>query len=114
MPDPRPLSVLRLEPHMIPELKRAFREAADELRPALERLRLDGRIPEPWMGDPVSAQVQDRYNRIAMDATSPHSAYGRLKQYEAELLNVYNALVAMEQNYRTTEDATVDLVRRAG
>lgn len=101
MPELPPRAVLRLEPHMIPELKAAFVDAVQQLRPKLDDLSVKGRIPEPWMTDPVSTTISTNYHRDAMDG--PESAYGRLRAYELELTKVIDTLAAMEAEYRRTE-----------
>jgi hypothetical protein len=101
MPGRHPPVTLRLEPHTIPAVRVAFDEALAELRPQLMRLRQNGYIREPWLGDPVSAQVADHYNKHVMDA--PDGPYAALRAYELELTKVRDTLKLLEDHYRRTE-----------
>jgi hypothetical protein len=92
---------LRLEPHAIPGMRVALEEALVELTHQLMRLRRDGAIPEPWLGDPISAAVVDYYNERVMAA--PDGPYAALRAYEVELLKVRDNLQVLEDHYRRTE-----------
>ena len=107
MPEIPPTAVLRLEPHMIPTLRAAFVDAAETLRSKLDDLNFKGRIPEPWMLDPVSIDIVESYHRHVMDGDE--SAYGRLRAYERELVKVVDVLTALESEYRRTEGENADL-----
>jgi hypothetical protein len=100
MPGLHPPVTLRLEPHTIPAVRAAFDDALAELTHQLIRLRRAGVIPEPWLGDPVSAKVVDYYH-VRMDA--PDGPYAALVAYEAELLKVRDNLQVLEDHYRGTE-----------
>jgi hypothetical protein len=101
MPGLHPPVALRLEPHTIPAVRAAFDGALAELTHQLMRLRRDGVIPEPWLGDPISAKVVDYYHQQVMDA--PDGPYAALVAYEAELLKVRDNLQVLEDHYRRTE-----------
>jgi hypothetical protein len=111
MPGTHPPVTLRLEPHMIPAMKAAFEEALTELGLRLMRLQRDGFIPEPWLGDPVSASVVDYYNAQVMDA--PDGPYAALMAYESQLLKVRDTLQILADHYRRTEGENAGLWDRA-
>ncbi|WP_433280234.1 hypothetical protein ACQPZA_11060 [Pseudonocardia xinjiangensis] len=92
---------LRLEPQTIPAVRAALDDALAELRPHLMRLRRDGSIPAPWLGDPVSEQSVSYYQARVMDA--PDGPYAALRAYEVELLKVRDNLQVLEDHYRRTE-----------
>jgi hypothetical protein len=93
--------VLRLEPSALPSVRAAFDDALAELRPHLVRLGRDGYVPDAWLGDPISANVQAHYNSAVMDA--PAGPYAALVAYEAELIKIRDNLQLLEDNYRRTE-----------
>src|SRR3954471_11309339 len=101
MPGLQPPVTLRLEPHRIPAMRAAFEDALTELAYQLVRLRRAGFIPEPWLGDPISAKVVDYYHAHVMEA--PEGPYAALRAYEAELLKVRDNLQVLEDHYRRTE-----------
>ncbi|TQM08942.1 hypothetical protein [Pseudonocardia kunmingensis] len=111
MPGQFPPATLRIELSSIPTVRAAFDDALAELRPHLVRLRQDGYIPEPWLGDPISAEVAGTYNRKVMDA--PDGPYAAMVALEAELLRIRDALQAMEDDYRRTEGENAALWGRA-
>jgi hypothetical protein len=111
MPEP-PLAVLRVAPHQIPALRAAFGRAAGSLTDELFKLRRDGQIPEPWLGDPVSATVKVMYDAHAM-STAPGSTLAHLTAYRDELLRVHDTLAEMEAGYRRTEGENAALWGRA-
>ncbi len=85
----------------------AFDEALASIRHQLIRLQNEGYLGEPWLGDEMSLEVRDFYNRRVMDgADGPYSA---LVAYEAELLNVRDTLQRMEDEYRRTEGDNAEL-----
>jgi hypothetical protein len=92
---------LRVEPRSIPNLREAFEEALTSLGAQLRRLQNEGYLREPWLGDEISAEVADFYNRRVMDSTD--GPYAALVAYEAELLKVRDTLQLMEDEYRRTE-----------
>lgn len=108
MPD-RAQAILRVEPHQIPALRAAFEEAAATVSLQLEQLGQEGQIPQPWMGDPVSADVARIYHSQVMDAGNPNSTYAHLSTYREELRKVHETLGAMESDYRRTEGDNVAL-----
>ncbi|WP_433558863.1 hypothetical protein ACQPWY_11090 [Pseudonocardia xinjiangensis] len=107
MPGLHPPVTLRLEPHAIPVVRTAIEEALTELGFHLVRLRRAGFIPEPWLGDPISAKVVDYYNNRVMDAVE--GPFAAMKAYEAELLKVRDNLQVLEDHYRRTEGENSDL-----
>ena len=105
----RPQAIPRVEPHQIPALRVAFEEAAATVDGQLQRLRREGQIPRPWMGDPVSADVTRIYHAHVMDAANPNSTYAHLSTYREELREVHETLGVMEADYRRTEGDNVAL-----
>jgi hypothetical protein len=98
---------LRVEPHAIPEVRAVFEDAVGELTYELNQLRQDGYIPEPWLGDPMSAMVQQAYNSRVMDAID--GPYHALVTYLGELTRVRDHLVAAEAEYTRTEGANAEM-----
>ncbi len=106
-----PPVVLRVEPHAIPEVRDAFVDAVNTLGVELAQLRQNGYIAQPWLGDPMSAMVQEAYNSRVMDAADgPCQA---LVRYLEELRRVLDHLVAAEAEYTRTEGANAELWGRA-
>jgi hypothetical protein len=93
--------VLRLQPHMVPTLRAAFASAVAELNSALLKLRQEGNLVQPWLGDEVSAEVAAHYTKRAM--ADPDSSYQSLLAYRTELTRVHDTLQQMEDDYRRTE-----------
>ncbi len=102
-----PPVTLRVEPHAIPEVRAAFDHAVNELGYELTQLRLNGFITEPWLGDPMSAMVQQAYNTRVMDA--PDGPYHALVTYLDELRRVRDHLIAAEADYTRTEGTNAEL-----
>jgi hypothetical protein len=111
MPGQFPPATLRIEPSAIPAVRTAFEDALAEVRAHLQRLRWDGHIPEPWLGDPVSAEVARVYNQTVMDAAD--GPYAAMVALEAELLRIRDSLQAMEDDYRRAEGDNATLWGRA-
>jgi hypothetical protein len=107
MTDDRSIATIRIEPSAIPRIRAAFEDAAIKAGGLLDRLSSDGYLAEPWLGDEVSREVCDFYNRNVMD--SPHGPYAALVAYHAELVNVRDTLFRMEQEYRRTEGENAEL-----
>ena len=101
MPGQFPPAALNVEPSAIPAVRAAFDDALSELTPHLRRLRQEAYIREPWLGDPVSADVAGAYNSRVMD--SPDGPYAAMVALEAELLKIRESLKLMEDHYRRTE-----------
>lgn len=97
--------VLRLQPHMIPALRATFESATDQVDFVLQRLRQDGVVHEPWLGDEVSADVAAHYTRRAMN--DPDSSLQALVAYRNELARVHDTLARMEDEYRRREGENV-------
>ena len=104
----RPLPVaLRVEPQAIPAIRLAFDDALADLSEQLRRVRNEGYLGEPWLGDEISLEVRNFYNRHVMDSTD--GPYAALVAYEAELLRVRDTLQQMEDEYRRTEGDNAEL-----
>jgi hypothetical protein len=102
-----PPVTLRVVPQAIPEVRAAFDYAVDTLTYELNQLRQNGYISEPWLGDPMSAMVQQAYNSRVMDA--PDGPYHALVRYLGELRRVRDHLVAAEAEYTRTEGSNSEL-----
>jgi hypothetical protein len=111
MPGSHPPVTLRLEPHAIPAMRAALDESLTDMTAHVVRLGRDGYIAEPWLGDPVSAAVLERYHARVMDA--PDGPYAALVAYEAELVKVRDTLVLLEEHYRRTEGENAERWGRA-
>mgnify|MGYP001161696978 CR=1 FL=1 len=92
---------LRLEARQLPALRVAFTEAAERIRVELARLRADGYIPEPWLGDEVSIETHNYYTQQVMGPVG--TPFAALVAYQDELERVRDTLQAMEDHYRRTE-----------
>ena len=104
----RPLPVtLRLQPSAIPIVRSAFDDALIVMREHLHRLRNEGYLGEPWLGDEMSQHVRDFYNQHVMNSST--GPYAALVAYEAELLRVRDTLQRMEDEYRRTEGDNAEL-----
>jgi len=103
----RGVATLRVEPRAIPAVRAAFEEAAAKAGKLLDRLSSEGYLGEPWLGDEVSREVRDFYNRHVMD--SPTGPYAALVAYHAELVNIRDALLRTEQEYRRVEGENSEL-----
>jgi hypothetical protein len=98
---------LRIEPRAIPAIRLAFDDALADLSEQLRRVRNEGYLGEPWLGDEISLEVRDFYNRHIMDSTD--GPYAALVAYEAELLRIRDTLQQMEDEYRRTEGDNAEL-----
>ncbi|MBW0090170.1 hypothetical protein I4I73_15230 [Pseudonocardia sp. KRD-184] len=105
-----PPATLRVGPGALSRMRAAYEDSLVELRVQLRRLGEVGYLAGPWLGDPVSRQTFEFYNRRVMDA--PDGPYQALLAYEAELVRVRDQLAAMEADYRRTEDENTALVGR--
>jgi hypothetical protein len=85
----------------------AFDDALADLSEQLRRVRNEGYLGEPWLGDEISLAVRNFYNRHVMDSTD--GPYAALVAYEAELLRVRDTLQHMEDEYRRTEGDNAEL-----
>lgn len=102
---------LRIEPHVIPVLRKAFEESANEVGRHVTRLRREGYIQEPWLGDDISRDTQTYYNQQVMD--SSEGPLAALAAYHAELRGAAEQLKQVEEHYRRTEGENAALWGRA-
>jgi hypothetical protein len=101
--------VLRVDPRRLTAVRDAYDKALDELGKQLDDLRKVGFVTSPWLGDGVSNEVKDHYNRTVMD--SPLGAYEAMRRYEIELMAVRNLFAEMEQAYLAAESTNADRAR---
>jgi hypothetical protein len=94
-------ATLRIQPHAIPALREAFEESAAAVGDHVLRLRRDGYIEEPWLGDDISKAIQTFYNDQVMD--SSEGPLAALAAYHGQLLQAAEQLKHMEEYYRRTE-----------
>lgn len=99
---------LRIQARAIPALRVAFEDAAAVVGQQVVRLQREGYLGEPWLGDEMSLEVRDFYNRHIM-GDSTDGPYAALVAYEAELLRVRDTLQQMEAEYRRTEGDNAEL-----
>lgn len=111
MPE-HPPTVLRVAPHQIPALRAAFWQAAKSMTDELSALSRQGQIPEPWLGDPVSATIKLMYDAHVMSEASG-STLAHLTAYRDELVRVHETLGEMEAEYRRAEGDNAALWGRA-
>lgn len=102
-----PPATMRVSPQALPAMRAAYDKALDDLGAQLRALRDVGHLAGPWLGDPVSQETFEFYNRRVMEA--PDGPYHALLAYEAELVRVRDQLTAMEADYRRTEGENVEL-----
>ena len=107
--DERQQAVLRLQPHMVPDLRAAFSAALVNSDTRWATF-VEAASSRPWLGDEISSEVAAHYTRRAME--QPDSSYRALQQYEAELACVHDTLQRMEDQYLHTDQATADRLRR--
>lgn len=105
-----PATVLRVTPDVLPELRRAVDTTLDELTPHLKLMQKDAFLPEPWLGDPVSAESYRVYNEHVMAA--PDGPFHALLSYEQQLRAISERLAQIQRNYDEAEAANTDLVGR--
>jgi hypothetical protein len=112
LPDPvvYPAAVLRVAPDVLPELRKAVDKTLKELSPHLELMQKEGFLPEPWLGDPVSAESHRVYNEHVMGA--PDGPFHALLAYERQLVAISERLAQIQRNYDEAEAANADLVGR--
>jgi hypothetical protein len=111
MPE-HPQAVLRVAPEQIPLLRVAFHQAASEMTNQLGLISQEGQIPEPWLGDPVSATIKLMYDAHVMSG-APGSTVAHLTAYRDELVRVHETLAEMEAEYRRAEGDNAALWGRA-
>jgi len=108
MSDSPPIPVvLRVQPSAIPALQKAFDGALADLTVHLTRLQHEGYLREAWLGDEMSIEVQDFYNRHVMLSTD--GPFAALQAYRAELMKIRDTLGLMEEEYRRTEGDNAEL-----
>ncbi len=103
-------AVLRVTPDVLPELRRAVDTTLDELTPHLKLMQHGAYLPEPWLGDPVSAESYQVYNDNVMGAKD--GPFHALLAYEEQLRMISQRLAEIQRNYDEAEAANTDLVRR--
>ncbi|HEY4007062.1 MAG TPA: hypothetical protein VGM60_18005 [Pseudonocardia sp.] len=89
-------SGLKLEPDMIPKLRRAFENAIQQLQPALGQAQ-SAQLAAPAMKDQASVDFQTAFNKSAVQG--PDSAAESLKAFHQRLQGVVQQLGAIQQAY---------------
>jgi hypothetical protein len=103
MPDAVRHITLHVQPGALPAVRATFEDSLTELQAQLTRLNQSGFVPEPWLGDPISANIQAHYNTTVME--SPDGSLAALLAYQAELTRIRDSLKAMEEQYVGGEGA---------
>jgi hypothetical protein len=88
---------LRVEPHAIPQARKAFEQALAEFENKIERA-VDDLPTKPWAGDPVSSETSKAFN----EQTSG-KALAALRYYKQQLVGVIDQLKMIEEQYRQVE-----------
>jgi hypothetical protein len=102
--------VLRVDPHRLTAVREAYDKALDELGKQLDNLLNAGFVQSPWLGDAVSTEVKDHYNRTVMG--SPLGTYQAMRRYETELMAVRDQFAEMERAYLAAESANASRAPR--
>lgn len=103
---------LRFDPSELPALTATLTDAIYKLDANLNLLQDHGRLPEPWLGDEVSAQVAARYHDVAFDGED--NALGVLRQYQRHLEEVVEQLNATASAYAQSDASNAASLRPPG
>jgi hypothetical protein len=88
---------LKVEPHAIPEARKAFEHALDEFENKITRAV--GVLPtKPWAHDPISSETSKAFNQQTTD-----KALAALQFYKQQLIGVIDQLKMIEEQYRKVE-----------
>ena len=88
---------LKVEPHAIPQARKAFEHALDEFDTKI-RYAIDQLPTKPWAGDPISSETSKAFNEQTSE-----KALAALKSYREQLVGVIAQLTKIEEQYRMTE-----------
>jgi hypothetical protein len=88
---------LRVEPHAIPQARKAFEHALDEFDNKIN-FAVEELPTVPWAEDPISGETSKAFNAQTTD-----KALGALKFYRQQLVGVIEQLKMIEEQYRQTE-----------
>jgi hypothetical protein len=101
--------VLRVDAERLTAVREAYDKALNELSDQLDYLRYAGLIQVPWLGDNVSNEVKDHYNKRVM--ASDVGTYQAMRRYETELKAIRDQFAQIEQSYPAVESANTKLPR---
>jgi hypothetical protein len=103
-------NLLRVDPQRLTAVREAYDKALSELRPQLDDLAEAGHIKTPWLGDSVSNEVKDTYNRVVMASKS--GTYQAMVRYEIELTAIRDHIADMEKAYLAGDSAIAERTPR--
>lgn len=88
---------LRVEPHAIPEARKAFEHALSEFDNKIQQAVHD--LPtKPWAHDPISSETSKAFNEQTTE-----KALTALQFYKQQLVGVIDQLKMLEEQYRQIE-----------
>ena len=99
-----PSSTLRVDPDTLPALRAAIENTLTELTPHLDRMRDDGHMPEPWLGDSASYESWVFYTDHVMGA--PDGPFQAMLAYERQLVAIHARLTEIQAAYDRNESDT--------
>lgn len=92
------------------ELAVLFRTAADRLEREAKNIDHDLRLPEPWLGDPVSRWIWEVFNKYFVEDENSFASVVR-DTYDQHMAQA-KALVAAAARYRKTDELNAELLKR--
>ncbi|SDO91407.1 hypothetical protein SAMN04487905_101112 [Actinopolyspora xinjiangensis] len=105
---PDAAGAVRVEASAVPNLIRSLQSSLDEVGVQIEHAITELRI-RPWAGDPVSTGAAARFNEYSV--SGDRAALTALYGYRDRLQAASDALRAVENRYRETEDANASRMR---
>ncbi|MFS8098234.1 transcriptional regulator [Lentzea alba] len=88
---------LKVEPHAIPQARKAFEHALDEFEAKIER-QVEKLPTKPWAEDPISSETSKAFNEQTTE-----KALAALVFYKKQLIGVIDQLKMIEEQYRQVE-----------
>jgi hypothetical protein len=88
---------LKVEPHAIPEARKAFEHALQEFENKIDRA-VDDLPTRPWAEDPISSETSKAFNE-----QTTGKALAALQFYKKQLIGVIDQLKMIEEQYRQVE-----------
>lgn len=99
-----PSATLRVDPDTLPALRSAIQTTLTELTPHLDRMRDEGHMPEPWLGDSASYETWAFYTDHVMGA--PDGPFQAMLAYERQLVVIHTRLTEIQAAYDRNESDT--------
>ncbi|GDY32145.1 transcriptional regulator [Gandjariella thermophila] len=91
---------LKIDPSAIPEARKLFEKAMNDLRAQLQQATYDLQARN-WAGDPVSKETAQKFNQHTFDGAD--AAIQALTGYHNQLKAAHDALLRSEQQYTRVE-----------